>query len=167
MRKSRRVGVVFLIAVFMVALVSATQASALKPLRWTTATSVNLPPWDLDHPTWTGDVVTEDGEHGVFNWFNEGAKFLGPEPTSPDETYKEQKFWGIWWIDWDNGEYMQGTHKGSFTYAISQYTINGRVVEATGDWSYLVGCKIHTVGVVDWTGGTYGIGYSESIFQIN
>lgn len=151
----------------MVALVSATQVSALRPLRWNTASSVNLPPWDLDHPTWTGDVVTEDGEHGAFYWFNEGAKFLGPEPSSPDETYKEQKFWGIWWIDWDSGEYMQGTHEGSFTYAISQYTINGRVAEATGDWSYLVGRKIHTVGVVDWTGGTFGIGYSESIFQIN
>ncbi|TFG28721.1 hypothetical protein EU528_10835 [Candidatus Thorarchaeota archaeon] len=159
---SKRIGVTFLIAVFTVALVSTAQVSALKPLRFETASSVNLPPWDLDNPSWIGDVWTENGEHGAFYWFNEGAEFLGPE-----EDYKVQKFWGIWWIDWDDGDHIQGTHVGSFNYAISQYTINGRVSVATGDWSYLVGRKIHTIGIVDWTGGIYGIGYSESIFQIN
>ena len=85
----------------------------------------------------------------------------------PEDSPKVQKFYGIWWIDWDNGDYIQGVHDGSFTFAINQYTINGRVSEATGDWSFVEGRKIHTVGTVDWTGGVYGIGYSETIFQIN
>jgi hypothetical protein len=155
----RKTTVALLAFVFMVALVYATPVEAKKPLRWLTACSINLPPWTPDNPTWIGDVYAEDGAHGEFYWFNTGA-----------EVYKNenmQKFWGIWWAVWDDGSCVEGIHEGSFTYAIGQYTINGRVTLATGQFSDLVGRKIHTVGRVDMTGGIYGIGYSEGIFQIN
>ena len=162
MRIKKRISVVFLLAVFAVVLFSAAQVSALKPLRWEMKSSVNLPPWSEENPTWVGDIWRGDGVHGAFYWYNMEAVIIGPEGIP-----KEQKFNGIWWADFDDGESIQGTHVGSFTFAINQYTINGRVSEATGDWSYLIGRKIHCVGLVDWTGGLYGIGYSESIFQIN
>ena len=157
-----RVGVLLVSAIFLMTLICVTPATAIKPHRWWVACSVNLPPWSEDNPTWIGDALTEDGKHGTFYWFNTGAEFLGPE-----ENPKVQKFWGIWWVDWDNGDHVQGTHKGSFTYAISQYVINGRVTAATGDYADLIGRKIHNIGTVDWTGGMYGIGYSESFFQVN
>lgn len=157
----KRLGVILLSLVFMVSLVSATRVDAARPYRWEMASSVNLPPWSIDNPTWVGDIWNDEGEHGDFYWYNEGAYFLGPEDDP-----KVQQFWGIWWIDWDDGSHIQGTHDGTFVYAISQYTINGRITVATGEWSVLVGHRIHTVGFVDWTGGIYGIGYSESILQI-
>lgn len=159
---SKRLSVVLLSVVFLMALVSAGRVDAIKPYRWETASSVNLPPWSLENPHWIGDIWDNEGEHGGFYWYNEYAIFLGPEDDS-----KVQQFSGIWWIDWDDGSYMQGTHDGTFVYAPSQYSINGRITVATGQYSDLVGRKIHTVGPVDWTGGVYGIGYSEAIFQIN
>ena len=143
-------------------LICITPATAIKPHRWWCETSVNIPPWSEENPTWIGDCWNEDGDHGNFYWYNTEAYFLGPE-GSP----KVQKFSGIWWADWDNGDHVQGTHVGSFVYAINQYTINGRVTEATGNYANLMGRHIHTVGPVDWTGGIYGLGYSESYFQVN
>ncbi len=162
MHISKKMCVLAFSIVFVIAVIPVQQVEALKPLRWETASSVNLPPWSQSNPTWIGDVYTEDGLHGNFYWFNETSFLLGPE-----DNQNVMKFWGIWWADFDDGSYVQGTHDGSFTYAINQYTINGRVTVATDQWSDLVGRKVHTVGIVDWTGGVYGIGYSESIFQIN
>ena len=165
MSMSKKVGVAVVSIIFLVALISAVPVDANKGFsvyRWWNESNVNLPPWSEENPTWIGEIWTEDGEHGNFYWFNHGAIFLGPEDDS-----KVQKFWGEWWIDWDDGSHIHGTHEGSFTYAISQYTINGRVTMATMQWDDLVGRKMHTVGIVDWTGGIYGIGYSEGYLQIN
>jgi hypothetical protein len=156
MTVGKRTSVALLTLVFVIALMYATPATAKKPLRWDTYCWIQIPPWSPEHPTWAGDVWNEDGGHGSFYWFNTGAKMYKNENM--------QKFWGIWWVDWDNGSYVQGTHDGSFTYAINQYTVNGRVVVATHQWADLVGRKIHTVGIVDWTGGPYGIGDSEGMF---
>ena len=162
MRVQKRVSVLLVALVVLMALASVTPVQAVKPHRWWCETSVNQPPWSPENPTWAGDVWTEDGKHGTFYWYNEESFLLGPA-DSP----KVMKLWGIWWACFDDGSCIQGTHDGSFTYAINQYTINGRVSVATNQWQDLVGRKVHTVGEVDWTGGIYGYGYSESVFQIN
>jgi len=147
----------------MVSLVYATPVEAKKPLRWESACSINPPyahynpPWDRDNPTWTGTVTREDGAVGTFAWLNYGAIFMGGV----------QQFYGIWWAMWDDDVYVEGTHVGTFRYANSKFTINGRVTIATLQYSHLEGRKIHNIGYVDWEGGTYGIGYSENVFQIN
>jgi hypothetical protein len=162
LRKQTRVGVLLVSAIFLMTVICVTPATAIKPNRWWVATSINLPPWSEENPTWIGDWWNEDRDHGHFYWYNFDPFNLGLE-----ESPKVMKFYGIWWADWDNGNYVQGTHDGSFTYARKQYTINGRVVVATGNYADLIGRKVHDVGIVDWTGGIYGLGYSEGYFQVN
>jgi hypothetical protein len=158
------VGVLLVSAIFLMTMICVTPATAIKPHRWWVASSVNLPPWSEENPTWIGDCYNEDGDHGSFYWYNFDSFILGPDP---ENSPKVMKFYGIWWADWDNGDHVKGTHVGSFTFAINQFTINGRVTEATGVYADLMGRKIHNIGIVDWTGGVYGIGYSENFFQIN
>jgi hypothetical protein len=157
---SKRVGVAVISIIFLVALVSAVPVDAKKGFsvhRWWSEVYYNFDPAFTYE--WKGDIWTEDGKHGTIYWDNTGVKFLGPEGS------KEQKFWGVWWIDWDDefgGGYIEGTHDGSFTYAIMQCTINGRITETSDDWSYLDGRKIHTVSYVDF--GNFVI---EHYLQIN
>ncbi len=139
---SKRVSVALLSIIFLVALVSAVPVDAkdFSKYSWYSESYYTI------DPEWTGDIWTEDGEHGTLYWQNDDTMyiFLGPEGD------KVQKFSGMWWIDWDDGEYIQGTHKGSYTYAIMQFTINGRVTDTSDDWSHVDGRKIHTVGIADF-----------------
>ncbi len=137
---SKKVSVGLLSLIFLVALVSAVPVDAKKPYRWYSESYYTV------DPEWTGDIWTEEGEHGTFYWQNDDTAyiFLGPDGM------KVQKFSGIWWIDWDDDGYIQGTHKGSYTYAIMQFTINGWVTDTSDDWSHVDGRKIHTVGIADF-----------------
>ncbi|MHA2302912.1 MAG: hypothetical protein ACXACD_18355 [Candidatus Thorarchaeota archaeon] len=154
MRISKRLSVALLAAFFLVTLVSAVPTEAKKPHRWY-SDSTYMGGGTRENPTWVGHIWNEDGYHGDFYWLNLEWVFMG----------NEQHFWGIWWINWDDGGHIEGTHKGSFTYALMQYNIKGWIYEAYAgsiyDYSDLDGRKIHTLGVVSefWT--------SQSIFQIN
>jgi hypothetical protein len=155
MSMSKKVSVGLLSIVFLVALVSAVPVDAKKPYRWYSES------YYTGDPEWTGEIWTEDGKHGAFYWDNNNDAyiFLGPEGD------KVQKFSGIWWILWDDesgGGYIEGTHKGSYTYAIMQFTINGWVTDTSDDWSHVDGRKIHTVGVADFANLP-----SVTWFQIN
>lgn len=157
---ANKIGVAVISMIFLVALVSAAPVSAKKDFsvyRW----------WTEYHwtgtPEWTGDVWTGgpngkyDGEHGAMYWDNDNAltQFLGPEGD------KVQKFSGKWWIVWDDGSYIEGTHNGSYSYATVTPIINGRITVATGDWSYLLGRNVKTFSDIDWA--TYTI---QGYFQI-
>jgi len=158
MSMSKRIGVAVISIIFLVALVSAVPVEAKKDFsvyRWWNECYYNFDPAYTYE--WKGRIWTEDGEQGTFYWDNLGYFFLGPEGDA-----KVQKFWGIWWIDWDDGGYIEGTHYGSFAYAIDQYTINGHITVTSEDWSFLDGRKIHTVSNVDWIEM-----YSEGFCQIN
>ncbi|UCH04645.1 MAG: hypothetical protein JSW05_00340 [Candidatus Thorarchaeota archaeon] len=141
MSLSKRMSVGLLGIIFLVALVSAIPVEANKPHRWYADMSYT------GEPSWTGVIETEDGKTGAFYWDNEDFYVLGPEQKP-----SVQKFWGVWGIDWDGDglDDIHGTHYGSFTYAILQFTVNGRVTDASGAWSYMDGWKIHTVGNVNW-----------------
>lgn len=140
MNTSKRASVVLLSVIFLIALVSAVPVDAKKPYRWYSES------YYTGYPEWTGEIWTEEGEHGTFYWDNndDAYIFLGTDGM------KVQKFSGIWWIDWDDGGYIQGTHKESYTYAIMQFTINGWVTDTSDDWSHVDGHKIHTVGIADF-----------------
>ncbi|MFW9909368.1 MAG: hypothetical protein ACFFEF_12400 [Candidatus Thorarchaeota archaeon] len=140
MNMSRKIGVAVISIVFLVALVSAVPVEAKKDFsvyRWWTVFNYT------ESPEWTGEIWTEGtsgGEHGTMYWDNDddAYRFLGPDGESV------QKFSGIWWIIWDSGATIKGTHKGSWSYATVTPIINGRITEATGEWSYLEGRIVHT-----------------------
>jgi len=145
MKMSKRIGVAVVSIIFLVALVSAVPVDAKKPFsvyRWWSEVYYNFDPAFTYE--WKGDIWTEDDEHGTIYWDNLDYRFLGPAED------KVQKFWGVWWIWWDDGGYIEGTHDGSFAYAISQCTINGHITETSAGWSYLDGRKMHTVSYVDF-----------------
>jgi len=158
---SKRISVAVISVIFLVALVSAVPVDAKKEFsvyRWWSEVRLN----DM-----TGDIWTEDNKHGTIHWDNQGAIYLGPEGRLPDyyPEAKVQKFWGEWWIEWDaesGGGHINGTHNGSFNYAISPSTVNGRITEATGPWSFLEGRNMHSLGYIDWTKFTL-----EYFLQIN
>jgi len=161
MSMSKKVGVAVVSIIFLVALVSAVPVDANKGFskyNWWAEL------WYTGYPEWTGDIWTggpDDiygGQHGMIYWDNDddAYRFLGPDGD------KVQKFSGTWWIIFDDGGYIEGTHAGSFTYAISQCTINGQITETSTDWSYLVGRRVHTVSFVDFVAFTI-----DHYFQIN
>ncbi len=161
MSMSKKIGVAIISIIFVVALVSAVPVEAKKDFsvyRWWSEVSL----MDM-----TGYIETEDGKRGTIHWDNQGAIWLGPEGQLPYPyaDAKVQKFWGEWRIEWDvesGGGYIKGTHDGSFTYAISQSTVNGRITEATGPWSFLEGRSMHSLGYIDWSKWTL-----EYYLQIN
>ena len=78
----------------------------------------------------------------------------------------------LWIIDWDTYELigqvglfeeeweiydefdtliLAGYDEGVTRYKNGKFTGNGRVTDATGDWAYLLGCKEHIGGTVDFT----------------
>ncbi|MHA2024322.1 MAG: hypothetical protein ACW98U_00355 [Candidatus Thorarchaeota archaeon] len=160
---SKKVAVGLLSIVFLVALVSAVPVDANKGFskyRWWSEL------WYTGYPEWTGEIWTggpDDiygGQHGMVYWDNDddAYRFLGPDGESV------QKFSGKWWIIWDDGGYIEGTHKGSYSYATATPIINGHItlVEAGEDydWSFLLGRKIKTFSSIDWD--TFTIeGYSQ------
>jgi len=155
MKMIKVIGVAVVSIIFLVALVSAVPVDAKKDFsvyRWWTEYSYT------GSPEWTGEVWTEEGEHGAMYWdnYDDAYIFLGPEGD------KVQKFEGIWWIEWDDGDYIGGTHEGSYSYATDTPIINGRITAATGDWSFLLGRKVKTFSSINWA--TYSI---EGYFQIN
>jgi hypothetical protein len=160
MNMSKRIGVAVVSFIFLVALVSAVPVAAEKPFSvhrwWSEVYWTGYPISDIE---WTGDIWTEDGEHGTIYWDNFGFYLLGPE-NNP----KVQKFWGVWWIDFgsDGTVDIFGYHDGSFTFAIMQCIINGHVTETSDDWSDFDGRKIHTVNFVDMASG-----YIEHFLQFN
>ncbi|MFX0053310.1 MAG: hypothetical protein ACFFAD_00160 [Candidatus Hermodarchaeota archaeon] len=166
MSVSKRVGVGLLSIIFLVALVSATPVAANKGFsvyRWYSDL------WYTGSPEWTGNVYAEDGQHGMVYWDNDddAYRFLGPEGQSPlpYPDYKVQQFSGKWWIIWDDGGYMEGTHKGSYSVATDTPIINGRITivdtpDGAYDWSFLLGRKIKTFSSIDWSTGTI-TGYTQ------
>ena len=143
---SKRASVVFLSLIFLLTLVSAMPVEAKVPLRWEFSCNYS------GIPTWTGEIIRDDGIKGDFYQDILVAIWMG----------NVQHFSGVWWIDWDDGGHIEGTQKGSFTYAINQYTVNGWITETSSDWSHLDGRKIHTIGIIDWS-----LGYTEGVYQIN
>ncbi len=143
MSMSKRIGVAVVSIIFLVALVSAVPVEAKKDFsvyRWWTEFSYT------GSPEWTGTVLTHDGEQGTMYWDNDddAYRFLGPDPLNP----VVQKFSGIWWIVFSDGDRIEGTHKGSWSYSTVTPIINGRITKATGSWSYLEGRIIHTDSII-------------------
>ena len=152
---SRKMSVGLLSLVFLVTLVAIVPVpvEAKKPIKWWQECHFNYPTFK---PTWVGDIWREDGSHGDFYWDNLGYVVLGPDGD------KVQHFWGVWGIDWDDSGYIEGTHKGTFTYSINQANIVGRITGTSDGWSHLMDCKIHTLSPVDLV-----VGYAECYFVIN
>jgi hypothetical protein len=151
MRMSKRVSVGLLSIIFLVALVSAMPVEAKKGFsvhKWWS--EVNM--MDMTGHIWTGGPNGKyDGLRGTIHWDNQGWIFLGPD-ASPTN-YVMQKFWGEWWIDFDLDDGIvdiRGTHKGIFNPTTSQSTVNGRITEATGVWSYLEGGMMHSIGYIEF-----------------
>lgn len=149
---SRRVGVAVLTLVFVVALVYATPVQANKIVRWeysVTMTAFPAPP--PPQPTLAG-WVKGDGMDGDMYWVNTGRFFAG-------ETIH---LYGYWWIEWEDGSVIKGTHTA--VWALSNNLLNARgvVTAATPGYAHLIGRNIHTVEIFSMQ--TFSIG---GIFQIN
>jgi len=151
---SRRVGVALMSIIFLVALVSALPVEAKVPLRWE-----GIAAYD-GVVTWNGDIVREDGGHGTLTWTALESVFL------PNVQHSSS----FWRIDWDDGEYIEGTAEGTWAYNVvphdyfygGDYVFNGEVTSASSDWSHLVGRNVHIKGYVTtwpWT--------THAVFQIN
>ncbi|MFW9805380.1 MAG: hypothetical protein ACFFFK_01465 [Candidatus Thorarchaeota archaeon] len=165
MNTTKRVSVALLSVIFLVALVSAVPVEAKKDFSvyrwWTEYVYTGSPEWTGD--VWTGGPDDKyGGEHGVMYWDNDDDlyRFLGPD--DPDGSYKVQKFEGIWWIEWDDGDYIEGTHHGSWSAATVTPIINGKITVATGDWAYLLGRNVKTFSTIDLASFTI-----DGYFQIN
>jgi hypothetical protein len=149
MSMSKRMSVGLLSIIFLVALVSAMPVEAKKGFsvyKWWS--EVNMGP--MTGEIWTGGPDDKyGGLEGTIYWDNQGWMFLGP--PGPIFPFQIQIFWGEWGIDFDGDgvEEILGTHRGIFNVATSQSTVNGRITEATGAWSYLEGRMMHSLGYVD------------------
>ncbi|MHA2381210.1 MAG: hypothetical protein ACXACT_01480 [Candidatus Thorarchaeota archaeon] len=147
MNVSKRVSVGLLSIVFIVALVSAVPVDAKKPFsvyRWYSEVTYDLAgdyDWEWSGDIWAGEK--EQAEHGTIYWDNFGFFDRGPEDNG-----KVQKYWGKWWIIWDDGDYIEGTHEGSAPYVIFQSNIKGKITFADGDWSHLEGRNMHSLSRV-------------------
>ena len=154
---SKRVGVGLLGLMFMLALVSATPVEAKVPQLWE-ASAVYYGGYG-GYPDWYGDVWTEDGLHGIFNWIILDVTFLS----------NVQHYDSFWWIEWDDGGLVEGTATGKLVYTTTphyvldggDYVFNGKVTYASSDWSYVDGRNVHIMGHVTpyWT--------TTAVIQIN
>lgn len=153
MSMSKRVGVAVIGTIFLVALVSAVPVEAKTPIRWDyVADYIGY----YSYPDWYGELVGENAEIGIFIT---DVVFLS----------NGQKLDAIWWIEFDDGEYLEGTMKGFFVYTThdnlydgGQYVLNGEVTDTSPDWSDWNGRNVHVMGfVTPWPWVTNGV------FQIN
>ncbi len=149
---SRRLGVAVLTLVFMVALVYATPVQAKVPLRWEyNVTMPVFPAPPPPQPTLVG-WAKGDGMEGDMYWVNTGRFYAG-------ETVH---LYGYWWIEWEDGSVVEGTHSGVWVFATNRVIANGVVTAADPGYEYLIGRHIHTNEIFSFE--TMSIG---GIFQIN
>lgn len=147
MSMSKRVGVAVISIIFLVALVSAVPVDAKKPFsvyRWYSEVTFDLADlyeWEWSGYIWAGEK--DQAERGTIYWDNFDTLELGPEGNK-----KVQKYWGKWWIIWEDGDYIEGTHEGSAPYVIFQSNIKGKITMATGGWSHLEGRNMHSLSRV-------------------
>jgi hypothetical protein len=99
-----------------------------KPLRCELSLEID---WLL--PGWRG-TVTGDIE-GVITWTLQKYTIRGTM----------EFFFETWVIETDDGS-ISGFDAGVYNLETFKWVSMGRVTAATGEWHYLVGCKMHTSG---------------------
>ena len=142
---SRRACVGLLSLIFLLALVSACPVEAKTPLRWEAFSYYTF------EPEWSGDIYRGDGVHG----------YLYLDVIEWVDLPNVQHVSGIWWIDWDDGQYIVGDYKGKVVWSTGEGVLNGQVTDTSPDWSYLDGRNVHITSTISpvWTAYT--------IIQIN
>ncbi|MGY5878856.1 MAG: hypothetical protein RTV31_01340 [Candidatus Thorarchaeota archaeon] len=145
---SKKAGVSILSLIFLIALISAVPVEAKVPCRWDISANYTF------EPEWTGTVTREDGTSGIItldiiNW--EDLNYI-------------QKSDGIWRIEWDGGEYIEGTHHGKVSWKSGDYVANGYVTETSDAWAHLNDRQIHIMGNIDLSSFPYSC---TAIMQIN
>jgi hypothetical protein len=145
---SKKLGVGIISLVFLLALVSANPVEAITPLRMDYSASYTF------EPEWTGVIIRDDGVTGtlcfdVIEWVDLATI---------------QKSSGIWWINWADGGYLEGTQNGKVIWAKGEYVINGKVTATSDDVAYLDGRNVHIMGTIDMSFFPYT---TTGVFQIN
>jgi hypothetical protein len=150
-RKSARKMVTILVfTVMCLTLVSVPTVSAQpnKPLRCEVEMA-----FDWDSYQWIG-TVSGDIE-GSITFTPEGATFPG----------STEHFFETWVIETDGGDVIKGYHKGVWSFKTFKFRTNGKVTSASGEWSHLVGRKVHSIGTTSPFPAEEITG--EGTFQIN
>ena len=114
---------------FTLVSVPVVPTQAKKPLRCETEIAFD---WDLHQ--WIG-TVSGDIE-GSITFTPEGASFPG----------STEHFFETWVIETDGGDVIKGSHEGVWSFKTFKFRTNGKVTSASGEWSHLVGRKVHTIG---------------------
>jgi len=153
--------IVLLALSFIVALVPAVSAQPNKPLRYEES-------GEMASYGWVGTVDSGDLEGYTLICVTLVLEFRGGEPFVDA---KNVYFFELWFIG-DGIEYVDGEVTGDVVLAgfdegvtrfkNGEFTGNGIVTEAYGDWSDLIGHKEHVSGTVDFSDWTF-----TSTMQIN
>jgi hypothetical protein len=140
-----RKGVFVLIVCFLLLFVGVNSwsggASESESIRCEVSISLN---WDSGPPTWMGKIEGDiEGELAINNI---GANFDYPEPDPAEEDRIWEFYWEEWSIETDDGT-ITAIQAGVWNFETFKFLSNGPVVEATGEWEYLVGSTIYVTGV--------------------
>ena len=90
-----------------------------------------LPPDDHWEGRISGDI------QGMFQlWEKENNFVVG----------KVEHYFERWVIYTDGGDVISGNDKGVWSFQTFKFRYNGDVTEASGDWAFLIGYRMHGVG---------------------
>lgn len=143
MKRQRQIGLGILMtaAIALVGCASSPGGAEEAAVRSNISITLN---WDPGLPTWEG-TATGDVE-GDFVINNIGANFDYPEPNIPEDELIWEFYWEEWVIETDEGT-ITAIQAGVWSFETFRFLSNGPVVDATGQWEYLIGSTLYVDGV--------------------
>lgn len=142
--------IVLLVLAFTLVLVPAVSAQPMKPLRGEMELFFTGPA----NPLWTGTISGDI--NGDMYFYATGSKDVG----------QVHHFWEVWNITTVGGDLI-GTDKGVVSWKNGKYRMNGIVTEATGNWAYLEGHRVHMSGYITFDPDTGLPATAPGTFQVN
>jgi hypothetical protein len=129
------------------ALIPAAPVQAKVPIEWNLTAG-----YTGDDPEWVGSITRDDGVAGELALDIVDCIWATPSGLV-------QIVDGVWWIEWEDGQSIEGTLDGVADLRKGHIVLNGRVTEASGGLAYLDGRHVHCEAVFDmstWTtSGTF------------
>jgi len=142
---------VLLVLAFALVLVPAVSAQPMKPLRGEMELFFTGPA----NPLWTGTISGDI--NGDMYFYATGSKDVG----------QVHHFWEVWNITNGDGDLLIGTDKGVVSWKNGEYRMNGVVTEATGNWAYLEGHRVHMSGYITFDPATGLPATAPGTFRVN
>ena len=145
--------IVLLALAFTLALVPAVPTTAMEPLRGEMELGFTGP----TNPLWTGTISGDI--NGDMFFYAMDSKDVG----------QVHHFWEVWNITTDDGDLIiiEGIDKGVVSWKNDKYRMNGVVTEATGNWEYLEGRKVHMSGYITFDPDTGFPATAPGTFRVN